>query len=174
VKPHLATFLVVLLVTTACADADADLEARPPGEPRTTRVQAETRQTADALVLLRAWDRRRSQAWTRGDLAALAALYTRGSRTGRHDRAMLAAYIDRRLRVTGLRTQVLGARLRSWTPRRVTLEVVDRVVGARAVGGGIRIPLPQDRPSTRVISLHRVAGEWRVAEVRPAPQPARP
>ena len=98
--------------------------------------------------------------------AALTALYTRGSRTGRRDRAMLAAYDARGLHVTRLRTQVLGASLRSSAPGRVTLEVTDRVVGAHAVGGGVRIPLPRDRTSTRVISLRRVAGAWRVDEVR--------
>ena len=49
---------------------------------------------------------------------------------------MLAAYAARGLRVTGLRTQVLDASLRSWAPGRVTLEVTDRVVGAHAVGRG--------------------------------------
>jgi hypothetical protein len=173
VKPHLLALLVVLLVTAACAHADADPESLTSDGSRTTRVSVETRRTADALALLHAWDRRRSEAWTRSDPGALADLYTRGSRTGRHDRAMLAAYIARGLRVTGLRTQLLGARVRSWAPRRVTLEVVDRVVGARAVGGGVRIPLPRDRPSTRVISLRRVSGAWCVAEVRPVPRPAR-
>jgi hypothetical protein len=172
VKPHLLALLVVLLVTTACAHADPE-DLTPDGS-RATRVPIESRRTADALAVLHSWDRRRSQAWTRGDPSALTDLYTRGSLTGRHDIAMLAAYDARGLRVAGLRTQVLGAWLRSWTPRRVTLEVVDRVVRARAVSGGVRIPLPHDRPSTRVISLRRVAGAWCVAEVRPVPQPARP
>jgi hypothetical protein len=174
VKPHLLALLVVLLVTTGCAHPDADPEDLTSEGSRTPRVPVETRRTADALALLHAWDRRRSHAWARSDPAALADLYTRGSRTGRHDRAMLAAYTARGLRVTSLHTQLLGARLRSWTPRRVTLEVVDRVVGAHAVGGGVRITLPRDRPSTRVVSLRRVAGTWCVAEVRPVRQPARP
>ena len=152
--PHSLVLLVVLLVTTACAQADPDPDP------------VETRRTADALALLRAWDHRRSRAWMGGDDAALADLYTRGSRTGRHDRAMLAAYAVRSLRVTGLRTQVFDASLRAWAPGRVTLEVTDRVVGAQAVGRGVRIPLPRDRPSTRIISLRLVSGAWRVDEVR--------
>lgn len=107
-------------------------------------------------------------------MTRLSDLYTRGSRAGLHDRAMLAAYLDRGLRVAGLRTQVLVVSLRSWGPGRFTVEVTDRVVGGQAVGGGVRVPLPRDRPSTRVISLRRVAGAWRVTEVRPAPQPPRP
>jgi hypothetical protein len=166
VKPHLLALPVVLLVTTACAHAGADPEIMTPDGSRTSRVAVETRRTSDALALLRAWDRRRSRAWTRADPAALTDLYTRGSRTGRHDRAMLAAYDARGLRVAGLQTQVLGASLRSWAPSRVRLEVVDRVVGAHAVGDGARMALPRDRPSTRVISLRRVSGAWRVEEVR--------
>ena len=156
-KPQSLALLVVLLVTTACAHADAEDAGR-----------LDTRHTADALALLRAWDHRRSRAWADGDAGALADLYARASRTGRHDRAMLAAYAARGLRVTGLRTQVLTASLRSWAPDRVTLEVTDRVVGAHAVGRGARIPLPRDRPSTRVISLRQVSGEWLVEEVTDA------
>jgi hypothetical protein len=151
--------VLVVVAATSCAAADAD---HPPV------LVVETRRTADALSLLREWDRHRSQAWADGDVAALTALYTRESRTGRHDRAMLAAYAARGLRVTGLRTQMLDASLRSWTPDRVTLEVTDRVVGAQAVGRGVRISLPRVRPSTRVVSLRRVTGGWRVEEVTEA------
>jgi hypothetical protein len=174
VKPHLLALLTVLLVMTACAHDDADPDHLTSDGSRARRVPVETRQTAEALALLHAWDRRRTHAWSQADPAALADLYTRGSLTGRHDRAMLAAYRARGLRVTGLRTQVLSARLRTWAPHRVTLEVVDRVVSGHAVGGGVRIPLPRDRSSSRVISLRRVAGAWCVAEVRPVQQPARP
>lgn len=159
-KPQCLVLLAVLLVTTACTRADAD--------------RAGTRPTADALSLLREWDHQRSRAWAGGDPAALADLYAPGSRTGRRDHDMLAAYADRGLRVIGLRTQVLGAALRFRAPGRMTLEVTDRVVGGRAVGRGLRIPLPRDRPSTRLVTLRRVAGTWRVAEVRPAPRPPRP
>jgi hypothetical protein len=159
--------VLLVLATTSCAAADADHPPVP---------VIETRRTADALSLLREWDRHRSQAWADGDAAMLTDLYTHASRTGRRDRAMLAAYAARGLRVTGLRTQVLDASLRSWAPDRVTLEVTDRAVGAQAVGRGVRIPLPLDRPTTRVISLRRVSGEWLVDEVtgaarRPRPDP---
>ena len=160
VKPRFLALLAVLLVTTACRPVDAG--------------RVDTRLTAEALALLRDWDDRRSQAWTEGDAGALAGLYTPGSRSGRKDRAMLAAYAARGLRVTGLQVQVLDASLRSRAPGRITLEVTDRVIGAHAVSDAFRIPLPRDRPSTRVISLRRVAGAWLVAEVRPVPTPAQP
>jgi hypothetical protein len=154
VKPRSLALLAVLLVATACAPTDAH------------RVDA--RRTAEVLALLREWDHRRAQAWADGDPAGLAGLYTPASRTGRHDRAMLAAYVARGLRVTGQRTQVLTASLRSWAPGRVTLEVTDRVVGGGAVGRGVRVTLPRDRPSTRVISMCRVSGSWLVEEVTDA------
>jgi hypothetical protein len=165
VKPRFLALLVVLLVTTACRPADA-------GRLDTRRV--DTGLTAEALALLRDWDDRRSRAWTEGDAEALTGLYTPGSRSGRKDRAMLAAWATRGLRVTGLQVQVLDASLRSWTPGRITLEVTDRVIGAHAVSDRFRVRLPEDRPSTRVISLRRVAGAWLVAEVRPVPTPAPP
>ncbi len=158
-KPRSLALLLVLLVATACRPAEAG--------------RVETRPTTAALALLRDWDQRRSRAWTEGDAEELAGLYTPGSRSGRHDRAMLAAYTAKGLRVTGLQMQVLDASLRSWTPGRITLEVTDRATGAHALGHRGRIPLPRDRPSTRVISLRRVAGAWRVDEVRPVPPPAR-
>lgn len=159
-KPRSFAPLVVLLMTTACLPADAG--------------RVDPRPTAAALGLLRDWDDRRSRAWAEGDVEALADLYTPGSRSGRGDRAMLTAYAARGLRVTGLQMQVLDASLLSWTPGRITLEVTDRATGAHAVGHTVRIPLPRDRPSTRVIWLRRVAGAWLVAEVRPGPTPARP
>jgi hypothetical protein len=162
VKPRALALVVVLLVAVSCAHADAE--------------GGGSRRTAYALALLREWDQRRAQAWTDGDPAALAGLYTRGSRTGRHDRRMLAAYVARGLRVTGLRTQVLSARVRSWAPGRVTLQVTDRMWGAHATAPGVRVPLPHDRPSTRTVSLRRVNGSWLVEEVtdaarRPPPAP---
>jgi hypothetical protein len=175
VKPHSLALLVFLLATTACAHADAGPEeVAAPGGAASRAERVDTRRTADALSLLRELDHRRSLAWADGDAAALAELYTRASRTGRHDRAMLAAYAARGLRVSGLRTQVLTALLRSWSAGRVTLEVTDRVVCAHAVGRGVRITLPRDRPSTRVVSLRRVGGAWLVDEVTDAVPQRRP
>lgn len=156
-NPRSLLVLAVLLVATACTPADAGRVGSLP--------------TADALALLREWDDRRARAWTDGDLAALTDLYTATSRTGRRDRAMLAAWSTRGLRVNGLRTQVLTASLRAWAPGRFTLEVTDRVVGAQAVGDRV-LPLPRDRASAWAVTMRRVAGTWRVAEVRPAPPPA--
>ena len=125
-----------------------------------------------ALGVLRAWDVRRAAAWAAGDAAALAALYTDGSAAGRRDRAMLDRYVARGLRVEGLRMQVLAGSVRSRTAGRLVLEVTDRLAHAVAVGQGVRAELPRDRASRRTVVLRRVAGEWRVAQVRAQPSPA--
>ncbi len=130
--------------------------------PATT---AAVRPAARALDLLRAWDRRRAGAWAAGDATALRALYLPGSRTGRRDLAMLAAYERRGLRVTGMRRQVLAVRVRWRTPRALTLVVTDRLAEARVASGGTRSVLPRSRPTTRRIALRHTSAGWCVAEV---------
>lgn len=158
--------LAVALVGWQPERADPRASARP----APPAVRTSTR----ALEVLREWDARRASAWRHGDPDGLAALYTPGSRSGRHDRVLLAAYADRGLRVTGLRMQVLRLTVRSWGPDRIVVQVTDRLAGAVAVRRDARIDLPADRPSTRLVALARVAGEWRVAEVRQASPVASP
>ena len=108
----------------------------------------------------------RSAAWAAGDVAELASLYADGSRTGAADVRLLRHYRERGLRVEGLTTQVLALRVVRRTPDRLVLRVVDRVVGATAVGGPVPVALPTDRASTRTVVLVGGAGRWVVAEAR--------
>jgi hypothetical protein len=63
--------------------------------------------------------------------------------------------------------QLLAVRAVRVSPRRMTLRVTDRVVGATAVGHRRRLRLPADRASSNVVSLRRTpAGRWQVAAVR--------
>jgi hypothetical protein len=180
--------LVVLVLTTLAALAGGVVgvvDGRPsvvgtrdgetPRGPRTAvpgnRAPTPDRRAA-ALAVLHVWDVRRAAAWAAGDEAALAALYTRGSAAGRHDRAMLRRYLARGLRVRGLRMQVLAGSVRTRTHDRIALVVTDRVAHAVAVGRGVRVALPRDRASRRTVVLCRVAGEWRVARVRAQASPA--
>jgi hypothetical protein len=117
-----------------------------------------------ALRVLRAWDRDRARAYARGDRTALRDLYVAGSRTGARDLAVLDGYRSRGLRVTTLRTQVLGARVLSHTPRRLSLLVTDALVGGVALRGEQRWRLPDDRASTRRVLLRRSDDRWLVAE----------
>lgn len=128
-----------------------------------------------AADVLRAWDGRRAEAFAAGDLAALRRLYVPGSRAGTADRALLRGYLDRGLRVEGMRVQVLALDVLAQRSGSLRLRVTDRLVGAVAVGESGRVALPRDEASTRVVVLRRVAatvrpdgapGLWRVASVR--------
>jgi hypothetical protein len=124
-----------------------------------------------ALAVLHHWDRQRSSAWATGDPAALSRLYVRGSATGRRDVSDLRRWTRRGLRVTGLRQQVAALQVVRSGPRRLVVVATDRTVGGLAVGGDRRTALPVGGWATHRISLVRVSGRWRLAEVRA--QPAR-
>ncbi len=109
------------------------------------------------------WDARRSAVWADGDVATLRDLYVAGSPTGRVDARMLAAYVERGLRVEGLATQVLALTVIDESADALTVRVTDRIVGGVVVGGPDSRPLPRDRPTTRTLALRRVDGVWLVA-----------
>jgi hypothetical protein len=160
------TLAVVLLVAAATACA-APAGPRPVESVETTAARPPSRPVSvEAIELLRSWDQRRADAWSRGDPRLLRPLYTPGSAAGRRDRAMLRTWAGRGLAVRDLRTQLLAVRELGHTTTTWTLLVTDRVAGAVAVGPGVRWPLPRDQPTTRVIRLRRVGGDWRVAAVR--------
>ena len=117
------------------------------------------------LTVLAAWDRSRAEAWRTGDPAALGRLYAPGSAAGAADRALLAAYAERGLRVAGLRMQRAAVVVVSAEADRTVLVVTDRVVGATAIGRSGRAALPRDGWSTRTVVLARDGDEWQVAEV---------
>ena len=126
-------------------------------------------------AVLAAWDADRVQAWAAGDVGRLASLYTEDSATGTRDVAMLARYVDRGLRVEGLRMQRLSVTPVAETPGRWVLRVADRVAGGSVVGDRWRVSLPRDRPSVHTIVLRLVDGSWRVDTVEPVgPRPISP
>lgn len=120
---------------------------------------------ADPAAVLHAWDDRRAAAWAAGDVIALRSLYTPRSAAGRVDAAMLRAWRARGLRVAGMRTQLLAVDVRRRSPDRLVLAVTDRLAGAVVEPG--RLGLPRDLPSRHVVTMRRVAGEWRVSRARP-------
>jgi hypothetical protein len=172
-KTLLAVLLVAVFATSAApaaAEAPAMTVAEVRGAPATS-LEAPAAQAPAApppVVLVSSWDAQRVDAWARGDLAALAALYTAPSVAGRRDRALQRSWLDRGLRVRGLRTQLLAVRELSRTRSTWRLLVTDRLVGGVATGPGVRRPLPRDEPTTRVVRFRLVAGAWRVAGVRAA------
>jgi hypothetical protein len=119
-----------------------------------------------AVDVLRAWDARRGAAYASGSVAALRDLYVHGSVAGRRDVAVLASYGDRGYVVRGMRMQLLAVRVLDRAVDRCRLRVTDRLAGGVAVRNGVRVPLPRDAASTRVLTLVRSAdGRWRVLAV---------
>ncbi|HET7355921.1 MAG TPA: hypothetical protein VFJ09_04510 [Nocardioidaceae bacterium] len=176
-----AVGILVVLLVAGCSSYDGGAARRAgnlhrPGQTPATTVAAavEPPDAPDgsgtplpAAAVLHAWDRRRAHAWATGDEQALADLYTAGSAAGRADVAMLRAYLNRGLRVTGLRMQVFAVRVLDHRPGLWRLRVTDRLARAVAVGAGGTVRLPRDGAATRVISLVRGRdGQWRVSVVR--------
>lgn len=148
---------------------------RPGDEMRTsvdeTHAAVPVADRVAPLAVLREWDRARAEAWQRGDAAALRRLYVPGSDAGRADRALLAAYAGRGLRVTGFRMQRGAVDVVAAQERRLVLVVTDRLARASIVGPGGRVSLPRDRWSRHRVVLQLAGGEWRVAEVRDQARP---
>lgn len=121
--------------------------------------------TSRASAVLHRWDRARAAAFAAGDVAGLQRLYVPGSAAGRRDVRALRAYLARGLRVEGMRMQLLAVQVLQERTRRLRLRVTDRLTGAVAVGPQGRVRLPTDTASTRVVTLVRRGGGWRVAAV---------
>lgn len=159
---------LVLGVVTACLVAGC-------GGPRDVGEAREAVGVPDVaapLAALRTWDAGRARAWASGDVEALRSLYTETSAAGERDASMLRRWSRRGLRVEGMQTQVLAARVVERSPDRVVLVVTDRLARAVAVGGGRRVVLPGDAPTTRRVTLRLGGSGWRVASVVPQGSPA--
>jgi hypothetical protein len=170
--PRLLLALVAALVAASSLSACAgDRSAGPDhsggvSAPRLARAVAAPA-TFPASDVLRSWDTARAAAFADGDVAALRSLYVEGSAAGTSDVALLRDYLRRGLRVEGMHMQLLAVEVLREERRLLRLRVTDRLAGAVAVGEGIRVVLPHDAASTRVVELRRSpGGRWRVATVR--------
>jgi hypothetical protein len=107
----------------------------------------------------------RSRAWRRGDPDDLSEVNVAGSAALRADRAMLAAYWSRGLRLRA-RLDFLRVRLVERRPDEATLDVVDRLrpAAATSVSGAV-VDLPADQATAHTIVLRRVGGRWLIADV---------
>jgi hypothetical protein len=167
----------ILLAATALAVGCSSGSAGRPVAPEAAVVPAPAAAVSAARFpasdVLRAWDRARSRAFAAGDVAALRRLYVPGSAAGTSDVRLLRRYLRRGLRVDGMRMQLLAVTVLARGPTALRVRVTDRLVGAVAVGHGVREPLPHDRASTRVVALRHAGDRWRVAWVRESsPRPA--
>ncbi len=166
-RKTLVLALVVAAIATACGGTDTRAATGPPLIEPVEIAAAQAPAGPPPVEVLRTWDARRADAWSRGDLRLLSTLYTRDSVAGRRDLAMLRAWLARGLVARGLQTQLLEVREVRRTPSTWTLIVTDRLVGGFAVGTRVRRPLPHDAPTTRTVELRRVSGSWLVSAVEP-------
>jgi hypothetical protein len=167
---------VVALVTTGLLRSGPEEEDRriipvatrslPRIAPSVTVTEA-----VASLAVLRDWDRARSVAWARGDVAALRRIYLPGSRAGAQDVGMLSRWVERGLRVRRMTMQVLSVELRVRTERRIVLDVTDRLADAVAVpvGGGRSSALPRDGLTTRRLAFRLTRAGWVLAAVYERP-----
>jgi hypothetical protein len=173
----LAPWLVAAVVWAVVQAASPP--AAPPSDPATRGIAAGDRESRVTTMRARAsgpdWpavldrlDRRRELAYASEDPTLLRAIYVSGSPVLRHDLAMLRAYAERGVRLTGVRLRILDARLLGRFGRCVRLRVVDRLERPMAHGAEGAVPLPRDRATSRVMVLRGVASGWRIAAVRRA------
>jgi len=163
-----AVLLAGLLVWLLSRDGAAPPESVPrsPAAGSSPERTAAPTQSLPAVDVLRAWDERRADAYADGDVAALRSLYVEGSTAGRADARVLRGYLRRGLVVRGMRMQLLDVQVLRRGADRLRVRVTDRLVGAVAVGDGVRRRLPHDRASAQEIVLRRtVTGLWQVASV---------
>lgn len=119
------------------------------------------------LEVLHHWDARRAEAWAAGDEVALRSLYVRGSAAGDADVHLLRTYIERRVVVRRLVTQVFAVRVLHRDAGTIRLRVFDRVAGGEVEERGRTARLRSSPPATRDVELRLVTRSWRVAAVRP-------
>lgn len=157
--PLVPAGLLVLTVAAVAVLAGATLVRRDPARPGTEAVAAEP-VGSRALRVLHGWDRRRARAWSDGSVHRLASLYGPRSEAGAVDRAMLAAYRTRGLRVIGMRRQTLAVQELHAGGRTLTLRVTDRLVSALAVGERTRQPLPRLGFESQTLTFRRTPQGW--------------
>jgi len=162
----MSRLVLLLLVPLVVGCAAVSAVPRPPSAPSpgvSAMGSAPARPAVVAAAALRDWDARRADAWSRGSVLALRALYAPGSVAGAADVAMLRAWRRRGLRVDRLTTQLLAVRVLGSGPGRYRLRVRDRVVGGAAVGNGVHEGLGRGRIRSEVVTLVRRNGTWLVA-----------
>ena len=151
-----------LLVATLCLLATGAVWAIRAGEEDRVVTPVPVRTPVEVV---NDWDAQRSAAWSNADVEALDHLYAPGAAVGRKDAGMLDAYVERGLRVQGLKTQLLAVEQIRVDEEMMVLRVTDRLHAGTVVGPGVEQALPGDGVSTRRVTFRRFDGAWRVARV---------
>lgn len=164
------TSLLLVLVgasglTVALTRSSASGGAQSPGTSQPAYPGATSR-PVDWVEVLGRLDARRSRAFAVGDVGGLDRVYVDGSAALRTDRRLLQRYLDRGLRVTGLRMRVVDVRLLETGDRHAVLRVRDRVVAGRAEDDdGSTWRLRDDAWSRHRMRLEYGDDGWRIAEI---------
>ena len=123
------------------------------------------------LRILTAIDLRREAAWRRGEPELLRSVYVSPSPELREDRRLMAGYLRRGLRVSGVGLRFLRVEAQRVSPDSASLLVVDRLGAAFAVDDrGAAQPLPRDLPTRHRVELEKVGRQWRISRVELAPE----
>ncbi len=169
----------IVWAVVQAASAPPAPPAPSPADPAARSVGSGGRQSPAPAIQARAarpdWpavldrlDRRRQRAYAAADPALLRSVYVSGSPVLRHDLAMLRAYSERGVRLTGVRLRTLDLTPLDRSGRYVRLRVVDQLDRPVAHGEGGAVRLPRDRATARVIVLRDAVDGWRIAAVRRA------
>ncbi len=151
------SLLVIVLLTAVGAPTQALPAPRAVDrDPQAVRVSR----------ILGRWLDERASAYASTDVRAARSLYTRASRAGIADAAMLRAYADRGLVVRRLTTQILSVELLDREGRLLRLGVEARFAGGMVRAGQARQPLPSGGVTRRVVTMVHVDGRWLVRGVR--------
>lgn len=153
----------------AASERTASAQVRPRVAAHELAASADaglTSRDARWLQVLDEISARRDTAWCRGDPRLLRDVYAPGSPELAVDRAMLRAYRERGLRVTGVRMRFFVVEVELQRPGSAVLLVVDSL--GRSVAhsrtGGARV-LPEDLPTRHRIELREVGDQWRIARI---------
>jgi hypothetical protein len=134
-------------------------------EPAPAGHQERRPRTVRSLAVLHRWDTARASAYASGDVERLRRLYATGSGAAAADVRVLRRYTARGLVITGMRRQVLEAQVRHWSGHRLVLRLTDRLVGAVAVGGATRTPLPTAGFHRWLLELRREDRRWVLSRI---------
>ena len=176
VAPVLGVLLLgsclAVLAGVASAGGDVGGDSMPAVAP--APPTASTHPTATWADVLGALDERRAAAFAAGALPVLARVYAPGSPAGARDRLSLTRLVTSGATAHGILPTVLSAV--ALTPRDarpdgpdspVVLSVVDRLPVSYVVDAHGGVTRASTRSARRwLVTMARVAGEWRVVEVR--------
>jgi len=160
----MAAMLCLLALSGCSAMASRSVPAQVVSQPGSAPGQLAAPASHWAGVLTRL-DRRRALAYVSADPRSLRSVYAPASTVLRRDRAMLRAYSERGISLSGVRLDLLAVHLIDRGSRWVRLRVVDRLRRPTAHAPRATMLLPQDQPTRWLIGLRRNADGWRIANV---------